>query len=67
MIDALGFQRAIIAMGSPDLRRCDSVAADESDRNATAKVVREAGLASGAVPPEPHFADATRRDFDARA
>ena len=24
-------------------------------------------LATGAVPPEPHFADTTRRDFDARA
>ena len=54
-------------LGWPGLRRCESGAADESDKNATAKVVREAGLATGAVPPEPHFADTTRRDFDARA
>jgi len=44
-----------------------SVAAEMSEKDATAKVVREAGLATGAVPPEPHFADTTRRDFDARA
>ena len=41
--DTLGFQGAIIVMGWQELRRCDSVAADESERNATAKVVREAG------------------------
>ena len=51
--DTLGFQGAIIVMGWQDLRRCDSVAADESERNATAKVVREAGRAKGAVSPEP--------------
>ena len=30
-------------MGGQELRRCDSVAAGMSDKNATAEVVREAG------------------------
>ena len=29
--------------------------------------LRRGNLATGAVSPDPHFADTTRRDFDARA
>ena len=42
-IYTLGFQGAIIVMGWQELRRCGSGAAGMSERNATTKVVREAG------------------------